>query len=46
MSAIAILFLVISAVLVWGGLLASIAFLVARPEVASYPDGGDDPEGN
>ena len=42
MSAIAILFLVIAAVVVWGGLLASIGFLAARPEVASYPSGGDD----
>ena len=46
MSAVAILFLVISAVLVWGGLIASIGFLVARPEIATYPDGGDDPEGS
>ncbi|WP_156759055.1 MetS family NSS transporter small subunit [Microbacterium karelineae] len=42
MSAIAILFLVIAAVLVWGGLIGSIGFLSARPEVPSYPDGGED----
>ncbi|WP_156888137.1 MetS family NSS transporter small subunit [Microbacterium indicum] len=41
MSAIAILFLVIAAVVVWGGLLASIGFLAARPEVAEYPEGGE-----
>lgn len=44
MTGIAITFFVISAVLVWGGLAASVAFLVARPEVAAYPTepGGDD----
>lgn len=40
MTDIAILFLVIATVLVWGGLLASIVFLAVRPEVPSYPDGG------
>ncbi|MGO1234672.1 MAG: MetS family NSS transporter small subunit [Microbacterium gubbeenense] len=40
MSAIAILFLIIAAVIVWGGLAASIAFLVARPETSAYPEGG------
>jgi hypothetical protein len=40
MSGIAIAFFVIAAVLVWGGLAASIIFLARRPEVASYPDGG------
>lgn len=40
MSGIAILFFVIAAVLVWGGLAASIVFLLRRPEVASYPPGG------
>ena len=42
MSAIAILFLVIAAVVVWGGLLASIGFLIAGPEVSTYPPGGED----
>jgi len=41
-SAIAILFLVIAAVVVWGGLLASIGFLIAKPEVSTYPAGGED----
>lgn len=45
MSAVAILFLVISAVVVWGGLIASIVFLAARPEIAAYPEGGDDGRG-
>ncbi len=37
MSAIAITFLIIAAVLVWGGLTASIVFLARRPELAAYP---------
>ena len=40
MSAMAVLFLIISAVVVWGGLIASIVYLVARPEVTLYPEGG------
>ncbi|HJB63270.1 MAG TPA: MetS family NSS transporter small subunit [Candidatus Microbacterium pullistercoris] len=43
MTPIAIVFLVISAVVVWGGLIGSIGFLTARPEVESYPDGDDTP---
>ncbi|MGB3885026.1 methionine/alanine import family NSS transporter small subunit [Gordonia sp. (in: high G+C Gram-positive bacteria)] len=34
----AILFLIIAAVVVWGGLAASIAFLVRHPEVEELPD--------
>ncbi|GGO67532.1 hypothetical protein GCM10010910_29520 [Microbacterium nanhaiense] len=45
MSAIAIVFLIVAAVVVWGGLLASIGFLTARPEVSSYPPGGEDGPG-
>ena len=45
MSAVAILFLVISIVLVWGGLAASVVFLARRPEVPSYPAGGEEPPG-
>ncbi|NHI15619.1 methionine/alanine import family NSS transporter small subunit [Microbacterium excoecariae] len=41
MSAIAIVFFVIAAVLVWGGLVAAVLALAARPEVASYPEGGE-----
>ncbi len=40
MSAISILFLIISAVVVWGGLIASIVYLVAKPEVRTYSEGG------
>lgn len=45
MTPTAILFLVLSAVIVWGGLVASTLFLARRAEVAEYPPGGDDPEG-
>lgn len=45
MTPIAILFLVLAAVIVWGGLLVSALFLARRPEVAEYPVGGDDPAG-
>lgn len=44
MSAIAIVFLVIAVVLVWGGLLASTVFLSRRPEIETYPEGGEDGE--
>lgn len=40
MTPIAITFFVVSAVLVWGGLAASVVFLVRHPEVAAYPEGG------
>ncbi|GGH45380.1 MetS family NSS transporter small subunit [Microbacterium album] len=42
MTPIAITFLVIAAVLIWGGLATSVLFLVAKPSVAVYPDGGED----
>lgn len=45
MSAIAIVFLVVSIVLVWGGLAVSSIFLARRPEVETYPDGGEDGPG-
>jgi len=44
MTPIAIVFFVIAAVLVWGGLAASIVFLARRPEVSAYPDGGLEPD--
>lgn len=34
----AIVFLIIAAVVVWGGLLASIIFLLRNPEVTDLPD--------
>ena len=42
MTGIAIGFLLLALVLVWGGLIASILFLRSRPELAAYPAGGDD----
>ncbi|WP_447943224.1 methionine/alanine import family NSS transporter small subunit [Microbacterium aurum] len=42
MTGIAILFLALSIVIVWGGLLASVLFLARRPELAEYPPGGTD----
>ncbi|HET8926955.1 MAG TPA: methionine/alanine import family NSS transporter small subunit [Microbacterium sp.] len=40
MTGIAITFLVLSIVLVWGGLVASSIFLARRPDRADYPPGG------
>jgi len=46
MTPIAIVFLVISIVVTWGGLIASIVYLGKRPERTVYPPGGlDDDEG-
>jgi hypothetical protein len=42
MTGIAIGFLLLAIVLVWGGLVASIFFLRAHSELTSYPSGGDD----
>lgn len=42
MSVPAIIFLVLSALLLWGGLAASIVYLAVKPEVPVYPPGGDD----
>jgi len=39
MTGIAITFFVVAAVLVWGGLIASIIFLARKPQVEPYPDG-------
>jgi hypothetical protein len=42
MTGVAIGFLLLALVLVWGGLVASILFLRARPELPSYPAGGEE----
>ncbi|MFV0374765.1 methionine/alanine import family NSS transporter small subunit [Microbacterium sp.] len=42
MTGIALTFLILALVVVWGGLLVSALFLARRPEVAAYPPGGDD----
>ncbi|MGB3698068.1 MAG: methionine/alanine import family NSS transporter small subunit [Gordonia sp. (in: high G+C Gram-positive bacteria)] len=38
MTATAIVLLVVAAIVVWGGLLASIVFLSTHPEVTDLPD--------
>ncbi|MBK0419299.1 methionine/alanine import family NSS transporter small subunit [Leucobacter sp. CSA1] len=45
MTPVAVVFMILSFVLLWGGLIASSIFLARRPEVPVYPPGGDDPEG-
>jgi len=42
MTGIAILFLCLAILLLWGGLVASAIYLSMRPQVASYPPGGVD----
>lgn len=42
MSAIAIACFIGSAVIIWGGLVASVIFLSMKPSVEVYPDGGID----
>jgi len=44
MTPTAITLLALSAVLVWGGLIASTIHLIRHPEVSAYPGGGDDDE--
>ncbi|UBH04635.1 hypothetical protein K8P10_000146 [Leucobacter sp. Psy1] len=46
MSAIAVTCFVIAAVIIWGGLIASIVFLSMKPSVGTYPEGGNDAEGD
>ena len=42
MTGIAIAFLVLAIVLVWGGFVVSTVFLNRRPDVESFPPGGED----
>ncbi len=42
MTPLAITFLILAIVIVWGGLVASAVFLRRHPEVADYPGGGVD----
>ncbi len=44
MTPTAITLFVLSAVLVWGGLIVSTIHLMRRPEATGYPAGGDDDE--
>lgn len=41
MTPIAVTFLVLSVLIIWGGLVASTVFLSMRGEVDNYPEGGD-----
>ncbi|MGV8859027.1 MetS family NSS transporter small subunit [Rhodoglobus sp.] len=41
MSGIAITFFIVAAVLVWGGLIASIIFLARKPQLDVYPEGSE-----
>lgn len=42
MTTIAIVFLALALLIIWGGLVASIVFLARRGEVERYPAGGKD----
>ena len=42
MTGVAITFLILSIILVWGGLIASAMYLRSQPELADYPPGGVD----
>lgn len=42
MTTSAIILLAVAILVLWGGLAASIVALRARPQIASYPPGGDD----
>ncbi|TQO19554.1 hypothetical protein FB472_1119 [Rhodoglobus vestalii] len=41
MTGIAFAFFLVAAVLVWGGLIASIIFIARRPQVEKYPEGSE-----
>jgi hypothetical protein len=42
MTAVAVTFLVLSILIVWGGMVASMVVLGRRPELAEYPPGAPD----
>lgn len=42
MTPIAVFFLVLALVIIWGGLIASIISLSRKSEVDAYPEGGDE----
>ena len=44
MTGVAIVFMCLSVVLVWGGCVTSVLFLRHRTEIAEYPAGGIDDE--
>jgi hypothetical protein len=42
MNASAVVLLVLAIVIVWGGVIVSILYLRSRPDVTTWPLGGDD----
>jgi hypothetical protein len=47
MTAIAITFMLLAMLIIWGTLAVAVVFLTRRPEVAAYPEGGyDQPAGS
>ena len=42
MTTVALVFFVISALIIWGGLVAASVALSRKPEVDFYPEGGED----
>ncbi|SDS00109.1 Putative methionine and alanine importer, small subunit [Paraoerskovia marina] len=45
MTSTAVIFLIVTIVVVWGGLIASIVALRRRPEAENLPEGGHDDDG-
>lgn len=43
MTAVAVVFMVLSIVIVWGGCAVSAVYLSRRPERTDFPPGGEDP---
>lgn len=44
MTPLAVTFLIVAVLIIWGGLVASTVMLSRHPEVGAYPAGGDDVE--
>ncbi|WP_166987373.1 MetS family NSS transporter small subunit [Canibacter zhoujuaniae] len=42
MNSSALIMFIVSAVLLWGGLGAAVAFYLRKPEVDHYPEGGEE----
>ncbi|WP_460774218.1 methionine/alanine import family NSS transporter small subunit [Microbacterium sp. GXF7504] len=42
MTAVAVVFMLLSIVIVWGGCAASAVYLTRRPERSDFPPGGED----
>jgi hypothetical protein len=44
MTGVAVFWLLVAVIVVWGGLGASAIFLALRPEVGEWPPGDEDPD--